>query len=777
MRFCTQDAGYLHTFFVAIVFMVSPVAVCEDTLPSLENTPVAFDIQVSASFTKLGCNSGTCHGSLHGKGGFRLSLRGQDPLLDYQSIAMDAGGRRIDLLDCRQSLLLAKPCGDLAHQGGLRLSKDSEYYRAILSWIDQGAKPPRSSLDTTDSSVAETNARSLVSIECTPKERWLEHPVTNQQVTTIANWSDGTKSDVTDWTRFECSSLQGATVDERGLVTANGLVDTTITALYLGQRASSRLVFLPPTTTSSSERNSLAGLNEIDSLINARLQRLGIAPEKPASPELLLRRIYLTTLGRLPRIDEQDTFFSDPPESRVAECIDRVLADPGYAALWALKWSDLLRNEPKVMSEEGVGKWHDWLEQSIATDKPVNEMVMEMLTTLGSTYENPAASFHRTHRNPTGAAESVGQVFLGIRLQCAQCHNHPYDVWTQDDYYGLAAFLSPIERKQVDNMPKDKLDSHVITGDEIISMAEKPAVILHPGRSKFITAKGLGQPIHIASNDKDVQPGDNPLQRLAEWLAKNNRQFARNTTNRIWAHVMGHGIVDPPDDFRDSNPASNPELLEYLTDKFIEHNYSTRWLMREILNSQTFCRADTKLPTDSDRFEIAVANFAGYKTKRIMAEVLHDAILDLSGSSTHLKRPSKREDDGESGDERFRAVDFPSVPKRNVLLRAFGKPERLLDCECERSNDLSLRQSLLLVNDGSIRAQLRDKNGNIARWSESLTADQAIETMYRTGLCRRPTENEWIALRAHVSSISDISQSLEDIAWAILNSKEFLFVR
>jgi hypothetical protein len=516
----------------------------------------------------------------------------------------------------------------------------------------------------------------------------------------------------------------------------------------------------------------------IDRLIQNRLGRLGIQPEPIAQPEIILRRIFLTVLGRLPRLDEQSQFLSDPPEDRIDNCIERLIADPGYAAMWALKWSDLLRNEPKVMSEEGVGKWHDWLVKSIAEDKPVHSMVMEMITTMGSTYENPAASFHRTHRDPTGAAESIGQVFLGIRMQCAKCHNHPFDVWTQDDYYGLAAFLNPIERKQVDNMPGDKLDSHVITGDEIISIADKPAVLFHPGRSKFIAAKGLGAPNVFAANEKDANPEDQPLQKLASWIGTDNRQFARNTANRIWAHLMGRGIVDPTDDFRGSNPPSNPELLEYLTDRLITYGYSTRELTREILHSQAFYRSSLSLPPDSDRYETAIANFAGYATRRMTAEILHDAILDVSGSSTHLKRPNKKEDDQDQSTARFRAVDFPSVPKRNVFLRAFGKPERLLDCECERSQDLSLRQSLLLVNDTSIRAQLQDQNGNIARWtSESQSMEAAIDRLFRTGLCRSPSESEWEALRSHANGALDQKATLEDIAWAIVNSKEFLFVR
>jgi hypothetical protein len=754
------------TLLVAITLSISINAHCaESAIPT-------FEVEVSASLTKLGCNSGTCHGSLHGKGGFRLSLRGQDPDQDYHAIAIELAGRRLDLLASEQSLLLAKPAGDVAHQGGLRIQKDSQYYAAIRDWIEHGAQPPAQ----TD---AESTNKKLVSLQLLPMEQWQYLPVHQQQLSAQAIWSDGSQTDVTNWARYECSSLHGATVNDNGLVSVTQPIDTTISAFYLGQRASSRLVFVPNSVSELvTNEEGHTPSSTIDTLIQNRLRRLGISAEPAAPPELILRRIYLTVLGRLPRLDEQSQFLADPPHERMDNCIERVLADPAYAAMWALKWSDLLRNEPKVMSEEGVGKWHDWLADAIAEDKPVHSMVMEMITTMGSTYENPAASFHRTHRDPTGAAESIGQVFLGIRMQCAKCHNHPFDVWTQDDYYGLAAFLNPIERKQVDNMPGDKLDSHVITGDEIISIAEKPAVLFHPGRSKFIAAKGLGAPNVFASNETDRNPEDKPLQKLAEWIGTNNRQFARNTANRIWAHLMGRGIVDPTDDFRGSNPPSNPELLEYLTDRLIAYGYSTRELTREILHSQAFYRSSLSMAPDSDRYETAIANFAGYMTRRMTAEILHDAILDVSGSSTHLKRPNKKEDDQEKSTARFRAVDFPSVPKRNVFLRAFGKPERLLDCECERSQDLSLRQSLLLVNDASIRAQLQDKNGNIARWTaESQSIEAAMDRLFRIGLCRTPSPSEWDALRSHALGSSDPKETLEDIAWAVVNSKEFLFVR
>ncbi|MEQ1825361.1 MAG: DUF1549 and DUF1553 domain-containing protein [Pirellula sp.] len=748
------------------------VAILGSRLVASDKT-VLFDREITASITKLGCNSGTCHGSLHGKGGFRLSLRGQDPALDYHSIAAELGGRRIDLLDSSQSLVLAKPSGQIPHQGGLRLPKDSQYFSAIRTWIEQGAAGPDPD-----------RSPRLVSLKMSPEEAWIRLPNSQQQLTASAHWSDGSVTDVTSWVRYECSSIDGASVDELGRVSATSPIDTSVTALYLGQLASSRLIFLPAEANSKANIEHAFHSTPIDQIVNRRLAKLGIDVERMAAPELLVRRVYLTVLGRLPTPHEQDEFARAPEETRMAQCVDRLLSDPGYASVWAMRWSDLLRNEPKVMSEQGVGNWHDWLRNCIAQDKPVNRMVMEMITSLGSTYQNPPASFHRTHRDPTVAAESIGQVFLGIRMQCAKCHNHPFDVWTQDDYYGLAAFFTTIERKAIDNMPRDKLDTHIITGDEIISTNDKSAVLFHPGRSKLVSAKGLSEPIAIAKTEEAPSPKDNPLERLATWVGNDNRQFARNMANRIWSHAMGRGVVDPPDDFRSSNPPSNPELLEYLTDRFIEQNYSVAMLTREILNTDAFARRSLQQESHSERYQTALANFAGYGVRRMSAEVLHDAILDLSGTTTQLKHSTKSESSNEEGATRMRAMDYPSVPKRDSFLKSFGKPDRLLDCECERSNDLSLRQSLLLVNDGSIRAQLKDTNGNVAKAvamvaasSSSTQTDLAIQQLYRVGLCRFPSEQESDALRSHIQQAVNVQDAMEDVAWAIMNSKEFLFIR
>ncbi len=735
--------------------------------------PIAFEREIESSLTKLGCNSGTCHGSLHGKGGFRLSLRGQDPGSDYHAIAMDMGSRRIDWLEPVGSLVMAKPSGQLPHGGGLKMRSDSVHYRAVNAWLAQGAKGP------TDHS-----SRTIQNLELIPSHAWIASPQREQQVVAIAHWSDGTADDVTQWVRLECSSVQGASVSESGLVRASQPIDTTISAFYIGAHASSRLVFLPESTLDSPQplvsfdpvADSLD--NPIDTLVAKRLGRLGIPSKQMAAPELSVRRLYLQTLGRLPSVDEQALFLQRDPETRWEETIDRLLADEQYAAMWAMRWSDLLRNEPKVMSERGVALLHTWIRNAYAEDLGVDSIVSQWITSIGSTYDHPAASFHRTHRDPTVAAEAIGQVFLGVRMQCAKCHNHPFDVWTQDDYYGLAAFFSTLERQQIDNRPKDKLDTHVITGDEIISLANKPAALLHPGRSKWIAAKRIGESVTIVdSPSPSTELPPNPLDALAHWITRDNRQFARNIANRIWSQSMGRGIVDPPDDFRGSNPPSNPELLEYLTDAFIEHGYSTRWLTRQILRSQTFQRQGIAKEESDPQNETAIANFAGFPIRRMGAEVLQDAIADVTGTTLQFKTHSQAANDELTDPIRARAVLFPSITRRNIFLKAFGKPDRLIDCECERSSDLSLRQSLLLVNDQSIRDQIKDDDGSVLRFSKLEDPRGGVSELYRMALCREPSTQEWQAIDPMLSDPSHRRQAFEDIAWAIINSKEFLFIR
>ena len=600
----------------------------------------------------------------------------------------------------------------------------------------------------------------------------------SQQIVVTATFADGTTRDVTNWARYEPSLVSDVAVSADGLVTADKPLDVSISVSYLSGRAAARLTFLPEHSSNASLPNaettpSTNAAQPLDAIVDNQLHRMRIQANAPADENVFLRRVYLVVVGRLPTVDEVHEYHASTEFDKRERLIERLLNDSGYAALWAMRWSDLLRNEQKVMSAAGAQGWHAWMMDQVADDRPLNEFVAEMITTIGSTYEHPPASFHRTHRDPETAAESIGQVFLGVRLQCARCHNHPFDKWRQDDYYGLAAYFTTLERKQLENNPKDKFDKHIISGDEVVSLTDKSATIMHPGRASNVPPKPLTQTYSVDAEGNasaTTMPGLTPLEALADWLTNDNRLFARNMANRVWYHLMGRGIVDPPDDFRDSNPATNPELLEFLTDEFIRSQYSVRHLSKLILSSNTFARAavDDVHTQGLD----AEANFAGYPLRRMSAEVLMDALSDVTQVINRV------DGDATAPTSQQRAIIRSEVPNGSGFLSTFGKPNRLLICECERSNAVSLGQSLMLINGADMRTKLAESRNRI---SSMLANDrdlaQAIDDLYIATLTRSPTDAESEKMIGYVHESKDSRAALEDILWALINSQEFAVIR
>ncbi len=748
-------------------------------LESSDSSPV-FPREISAILGKAGCNLGTCHGNLHGKGGFRLSLRGDDAEQDYVSIVRGNSGRRVDTFAAELSLMLTKPSGQLAHQGGTRIEVGSTEYELLKRWIDEGCRW-NSETFAPSSKLIPKPAETLTKLNVYPQQAMLAPQSRSQQVVVTATFADGSTRDVTRWARYEPSLATDVSVTTDGLVTADKPLDVSVSVSYLSGRAATRLTFLPEKLSTEGEHsNAAASASEqviapkrLDEIVENQLQRVRLQPTEVALDNVFLRRLYLVIVGRLPTAAEAREFLSSPDADKRERLTEVLLNQPGYSALWAMRWSDLLRNEQKVMSSEGARGWHTWMMEQISADRPLNDFVAEMLTTIGSTYEHPPASFHRTHRDPETAAESIGQVFLGVRLQCARCHNHPFDRWRQDDYYGLAAYFTTIERKQVDNAPKDKFDKHVISGDEVISLAEKSPTIMHPGRAANVPPKPLTATYGVDDDGKTVatmSPGVTPVEALAQWLTQDNRLFARNMANRVWYHLMGRGIVDPPDDFRDSNPASNPELLEYLTDELIRSNYSVRSLSKLILTSRTFARAavDDVHVQGLD----AEANFAGYPMRRMSAEVLMDALSDVT------QVISKVEDKALAPTSLQRAVVRAEVPPGSGFLATFGKPNRLLVCECERSNAVSLGQSLMLINGADMRSKLAESRNCIgAMLNAKDLLPQAIDELYMATLTRPPTPNELNCMLDYLKESANPRGAMEDILWALINSQEFAVIR
>ncbi len=544
-----------------------------------------------------------------------------------------------------------------------------------------------------------------------------------------------------------------AEVSADGRVISTGPGEVVVAVRYLGGRGVSRLAFLPDRPGFSWDESP--GENPIDLAVFPRLKALKIRPSDPAGDSAFLRRAYLDALGTLPSPDEARRFLADRDPQKRAKLVDRLLDRPEFADFWALKWADLLRNEEKTMGAKGVWSFQRWLRDRIAADEPMDQFARQIVGSLGSTWQNPPASFHRTNRDPQTAAETVAQVFLGVRLQCARCHNHPFDVWTQDDYYGLAAYFSNVKRREIGNVRSDDLDSHEINGDELVYLEGKPGTV-HPRTGLPLSPKPPGGPAPALSPDDP-----DALDDLAGWLTRDNPQFARNLANRVWFHLMGRGVVEPVDDFRDSNPPSNPALLETLTEEFVRGGYRLKPLVGLILKSKTYAFGSRPNATNADD----EANFARAAVRLLPAEALLDAIGQA------LDRPERFP----GAPKAMKAAQLPGAKMGGEFLKAFGKPDRLLTCECERSDATTLAQAFQLINGEAVRLRLKAHNNRIGRLMDAGRPDpQILSELYLAALSREPTEEERRVHLSHVARSEEKRKAWEDVAWAILNSKEFL---
>ena len=516
----------------------------------------------------------------------------------------------------------------------------------------------------------------------------------------------------------------------------------------------SRIAFLPDRPDFA--WRSPTPRSPIDRHVFAKLKSLKVNPSEPTTDPVFLRRAYLDAVGRLPQPAEALAFLADADPEKRAKAIDRLLTLPEFADHWALKWADLLRNEEKTMGEKGVWVFQRWIRDQMAADLPLDEFARRLVVAKGSTYSNPPTSFYRTNRDPETTAETVAQVFLGVRLQCARCHNHPFDVWTQNDYYGLAAYFGNVRRKDLNNKRKDDLDKHEINGDEVVYVEGSPTFI-QPRSGVALSPKPPGGRGRAAS----AVVGDDTRTDLADWLTRNNRQFARNLANRVWFHLMGRGVVEPVDDFRESNPPSNPELLEALTDEFVASGFRLRPLVAYIMNSQSYQLGPEPNETNAEDD----GNFARASVRILPAEVLLDAL----GSALGMTQTFPNAPTGSS------ATQLPGAVSGNTFMKAFGKPDRLLTCECERSDSTTLTQAFQLINGQAVRSKLEATDNRIGKLLSAGRSDEEIlEELTLAALTRPPTESERAGFFGHVRGSKDRRKAWEDVAWAIVNSKEFL---
>ncbi|MGP0069038.1 MAG: DUF1549 domain-containing protein [Isosphaeraceae bacterium] len=703
--------------------------------------PASFRTDVVPLLSKAGCNMGACHGNLSGKGGFRLSLRGDDPNFDFHSLTRDQFGRRVNVLAPEQSLAFLKPTTGVFHEGGLRFLRHSIEAETLSRWIAGGGRDDRA------------EAQRVRSLRVFPAERFAAPGTLDQQLVVTAEFEDGSTRDVTRQAAYDVSDPTKVDLSIDGLVHAHGPGETTIAVRYLNGRGTSRLAFLadrpgfvwrgPPAD------------HPIDRAVYAKLRALRINPSATSDDPVFIRRAYLDAIGRLPDPAETRAFLADRDPEKRSKLVDRLVDRPEFADFWALKWADLLRNEEKTMGEKGAWVFQRWLRDRISADVPLDELVRRIVGGLGSTWQNPPSSFYRTNRDPTTAAESVAQVFLGMRLQCARCHNHPFDAWTQDDYYGLAAFFSNIERKQPNNVRKDDLDKHEINGDEIIYLTGTAPQLVQPRSGVTL------RPTVLRGKPTDAAADGNALKELADWLTRDNRQFERNLANRVWFHLLGRGIVEPVDDFRDSNPPSNPALLESISGYLHDHGMRLKPLVAWIMKSRTYQAGAAPDPTNRED----EANFSHAAVRLLPAEVLLDAISQMLGVPERFRHAP----------DSARAAQLPGVAGEVAFLKTFGKPERLLTCECERSESTTLSQAFQMINGPTVRRKLDASDNRIGRLMAAGVGDrELLAEIYFAAVCREPKPAEVETMTAYLRRARDRRAAWEDIVWALLNSKEFL---
>lgn len=692
---------------------------------------VSFEYGALVALTKQGCNSGACHGSPSGKGGFRLSLRAYDPVLDQETLVREVFNRRTNRFDPAESLLLRKPTMKVAHGGGRRMRETDVAYTILHDWIAEGLRTE-----------AVDDAR-CVKVEVYPKQRILNRPAHTQQLVALAHFSDGTVRDVTPLVSYSSSDEAVATVDEHGLVVGHERGESAILARYLEHMDTSYLMFLE--AIEGFEWNDPEPQNFIDRLVFDKLEQLMILPSEPAGDEQFLRRVYLDVLGILPEIDETRAFLADERPDKRARLIDELLERPEYAEYWALKWGDLMRLSNKHVTPAGVHKMHRWLVAAMRDNVPYDQFARELLTASGSTFDNPAANYYRTAADMNDCTETTSQVFLGIRIQCAKCHNHPFEVWTQDNYYGIGAFFNRVQRKE---SPQ---------GDELIVWVARGGEVTQP-RTGQQMAPWL--PLRGAA---EVESDADRRQALVVWLVESdNPFFAQAEVNRIWGYLMGRGIVEPVDDFRASNPPSNAALLDALAKDFVDHGFDRKHVIRTILNSRTYQQSSRK-----NEFNAGDAKYFSHaRTRLLTAEQLLDAICKVT------EMPEKYA--GLPAGTRATALPSPDVD--HEFLKVFGQPAREMACQCERSNESNLSQALQMINGPLVHGKLTAENNRIRRLvAAGASDDEIIVELYLAALCREPNEGERAAALGHIAAQEDRVLALEDVGWALLNSKEFLF--
>jgi hypothetical protein len=702
-----------------------------------------FKNDVLPVMTKVGCNQGACHGALSGKGGFKLTLRGYDPDADYDTLTRQSLGRRVLLSDPSHSLMLLKPTMAIGHGGGQRFKTDSQEYRIISQWIAAGAPAPKETDPT------------VVSLEVFPAKATLRIN-DRQQLVVRAKYTDGDVRDVTRWVKFSSSEEAIASVDDLGHVKMNGPGEAAITLWYQSRVSYARLGVpfdnkVDPAVYSQFDRH-----NYIDDFVVDKLKALNIAPSKPADDATFLRRAYLDAAGILPTSEEVETFLADKSPGKRGKLIDRLLERDEYVDYWSYKWSDLLLVSSRKLAPNAMWSFYNWIRASVKNDKPWNTMVNEIFTGTGDTLQNGALNYFVIHKDPIDLTENATLAFMGQRLTCARCHNHPLEKWTQKQYFQMANIFSRVGLKS-GNQAGDMVVFSKVSGD-----------IDHPRLLKPLAPTPLdGRPMALDS------PEDRRLP-FAKWLTSpDNHMFARAMVNRVWANFMGRGLVDPVDDVRATNPASNEDLFAAVSKDFVDHGYDIKRLIRTIMNSETYqLSAEANATNQNDN-----KYYSKYIVKRLPAEVLLDAMSQVTQVPTRF--------DNYPGN--IRAQQLPDVRVKSEFLTSFGRPARITCDAAERSQAPSIAQALHVINGDTLNKKLSSPDGFPALAVKlGMSDSRLLETVFLSAYSRYPSETEKQTMvdllqKARVTSGPVALQTdarrkaVEDMMWAMLSSKEFLF--
>ena len=702
-----------------------------------EQPAIDFRNDIEPILSRHGCNAGGCHGKASGQNGFKLSLFGFDANYDHDEIVKRARGRRVSVSAPEQSLLLLKATGTVPHGGGRRLEPESEAYKTLHSWIAGGV--PGSS----------PNAPKIVSLVIEPKQLVMQRGQT-QALKLVAAMSDGKPRDVTTEASFSSNLDVVASVSEAGLVQAGQQSgEAAIMARYQGQVTVFSAII--PHGQPLAEIPNFQPNNYIDKLAAEKWKKLGLLPSPACDDATFLRRVTIDLCGRLPTSEEARAFLADTAGYKRTKAIDRLLDSPDYTAFFALRWGSILRNSNLAGADKAAYAFHNWIKDNIARNRPYDEFVRGVIAAAGEWQDAPAINWYWQSRDDQlhQVTADTAQVFLGTRLQCARCHHHPYEKWSQDDYYGLAGFFTRLGRKSFGEPPPYFASGSVTTGER------------NPLTGQVPEPKYLGGPV------AKFTPEEDPRHALVDWMAKpENPLFAKALVNRMWGHFLGRGLVQEVDDLRETNPPSNPELLDALAKDFIDHKFDVKHIIRTIVSSKVYQLSSE--PSESNKNDRQ--NFARFYARRMIAEVLLDSLDQATGSKTRFGNVAST----------ARAIDLPHENFGSYFLDTFDRPRRVTSCECERSSGGTLAQVLLLANSDEIENKIASGDGKIAKLLKDAKADKEIvDEIYLGALSRFPTVEEQVTLLKFLEPFatkpSERQQAIEDVLWTVLNAKEFMF--